>query len=167
MTAIYIVNLKLPAFISIHIYLFPLCDVINNSHLSLYRHGEILLCNPATHFHYSISILDFAILFDQWSSQYGGKGGAECPLDREKFAKNQEKEGKSGEKREKIRKKEEKLGRKGKNWEGSFTLPLLTDKGGYATVFDAKYWPWCLHFLCSSCSVDIAQINHCKSNHGY
>ena len=33
----------------------------------------------------------------------------------------------------KIRKKEEKSGRKGKNWEGSFTLPLLTDRAGYAT----------------------------------
>ena len=40
---------------------------------------------------------------------------------------------KSG-KREKIRKKEEKLGRKVKNWEVSFTLPLLTDKAGYATA---------------------------------
>ena len=37
---------------------------------------------------------------------------------------------KSGEKREKIRKKE------GKNREGSFTLPLLTGRAGYATVED-------------------------------
>ena len=118
MTAIYIVNLKLPAFISIHIYLFPLCDVINNSYLSLCRHGEILLCNPATHFYFSISILDFVVLFDQWRSQYG------CPpphLDSKKFAKNLEKSGeiwkkrgKSGknrEKRGKIGKKRQKLGR--------------------------------------------------------
>ena len=33
----------------------------------------------------------------------------------------------------KIGGKEEKSGRKGKNWEGSFTLPLLTDRAGYAT----------------------------------
>ena len=38
------------------------------------------------------------------------------------------------EKEEKIRAKEEKSGRKGKNWPGSFTLSLLTDRAGYATV---------------------------------
>ena len=27
-----------------------------------------------------------------------------------------------------------KVGRNGKNWEGSFTLPHLTDRAGYATV---------------------------------
>ena len=41
---------------------------------------------------------------------------------------------KIGKKKEKIRKKEEKSGRKGKNREGSFTLHLLTDRAGYATV---------------------------------
>ena len=41
---------------------------------------------------------------------------------------------KVGKKREKIGEKEEKSGRKGKNREGSFTLPLLTDRAGYATV---------------------------------
>ena len=56
----------------------------------------------------------------------GGQGGAEYPPDSEKFAKNWEKEGKNQE-------KEEKSGRKGKNREGSFTLPLLTDRAGYAT----------------------------------
>ena len=59
----------------------------------------------------------------QWHSQYKGKVGQSAPLDSEKFAKNQEKEGKSG--------KKEKSGRKGKNREGSFTLPLLAD--GYTT----------------------------------
>ena len=34
----------------------------------------------------------------------------------------------------KIGKKEEKLGRKGQNREGSFTLPLLTNRAGYATA---------------------------------
>ena len=34
----------------------------------------------------------------------------------------------------KIGKKEEKLGRKGKNQEVFFTLPLLTDRAGYATA---------------------------------
>ena len=35
---------------------------------------------------------------------------------------------------EKIWKKEEKSGRNGKNQEGSFTLPLLTDRAGYALL---------------------------------
>ena len=56
----------------------------------------------------------------------GGTEGQSATPDSEKFAKNREKE-------EKIRKKEEKSGRKGKNREGSFTLPLLTDRAGYAT----------------------------------
>ena len=53
--------------------------------------------------------------------------GQNAPLDSEKFAKNQEKQGEN-------RGKEEKLGGKGKNREGSYTLPLLTDRAGYATV---------------------------------
>ena len=53
------------------------------------------------------------------------------PLTAKKFAKNREKE-------EKIRKKGEKSGRKGKNREGSFTLPLLTDRAGYATDTQAQ-----------------------------
>ena len=40
----------------------------------------------------------------------------------------------------KIRKKEEKSGRKGKNREGYFTLPLLTDRTGYATVLVWCFW---------------------------
>ena len=46
---------------------------------------------------------------------------------------------------EKIAKKREKSGKKRKNWEeknknreGSFTLPLLTDKAGYTTGFKEK-----------------------------
>ena len=59
------------------------------------------------------------------------QGWQSATLDSKKFAKNWEKEGKkSGN----IGKKEEKSGRKGKNREGSFTLPLLTDRAGYATV---------------------------------
>ena len=46
------------------------------------------------------------------------------------FAKYREKSGKIG-------KKEEKLGRKGKNRKGSLTLPLLTERAGYATVREA------------------------------
>ena len=77
-----------------------------------------------------------------------GARGQCATLDSEKIAKNLEKEGKNQEKRGQIRKKrgkrgkksgkigkkEEKLGRKGKDGEGSFTLPLLTDRAGYATV---------------------------------
>ena len=57
----------------------------------------------------------------------GGQGEAECPpppFDSEKFAKN-------SETREKIRKMREK---EGKNQEGSFTLPLLTNRAGYAAA---------------------------------
>ena len=59
----------------------------------------------------------------QWRSHWGGKGGQSATPDSEKFAK----------KREKIGKKRKKSGRKGKNRESSFTLPLLTDRAGYAT----------------------------------
>ena len=48
------------------------------------------------------------------------------PPNSEKFAKNQEKKKKLG--------KRKNWGRKGKNWEGSFTLPFLTDRAGYATA---------------------------------
>ena len=59
-----------------------------------------------------------------------------------KIRKNQEEiRKKSG----KIGKKEEKSGRKGNNWEVSFTLPLLTDRAGYATVLTNTY-P-CIHVI--------------------
>ena len=58
----------------------------------------------------------------------GGQGGQSTTPDSEKFAKNREKE-------EGNREKEEKSGRKGKNREGSFTLPLLTDRACYATAY--------------------------------
>ena len=74
----------------------------------------------------------------------GGGVGAECPSWQLKICQNWErrenlgkrelgKRGKSQKKREKNQEKEEKSGRKGKNWEGSFTLPLLTERAGYAT----------------------------------
>ena len=39
----------------------------------------------------------------------------------------------------KTGKKEDKSGRNGKNLEVSFTLPLLTDRAGYATVLYASF----------------------------
>ena len=48
-----------------------------------------------------------------------------------KKGKNQGTEGKIGEKRKNQKKKKKK---KSKNWEGSFTLPLLTDRASYTTV---------------------------------
>ena len=60
----------------------------------------------------------------------GGAQVAECHPWQRKIC---QKSGKKREKSGKIKKKEEKSGRKGKNWEGSFTLPLLTDRAGYAT----------------------------------
>ena len=57
--------------------------------------------------------------------------GAECQIGKnwKKIKKNREKEEKSGKNQE----KEEKSGRNGNNREISFTLPLLTDRAGYAT----------------------------------
>ena len=75
----------------------------------------------------------FTAWFDkctQWHNHWGGGGGGRVPPltanNLLKIKKN----------REKIRKKRGnrgKLGRKGKNREGPFTLPLLTDRAGYAT----------------------------------
>ena len=62
----------------------------------------------------------------------GGQGGRVPPLTAKNLLK------KSGKRREKIRKnrgKKEESERKGKNQEGSFTLPLLTDRAGYATSY--------------------------------
>ena len=80
----------------------------------------------------------------QWCSHWGGKRGQSVtPVSenlpriwkkREKIRKNR------GKKSGKIGKKEEKSGRKGKNWEVSFTLPLLTDRAGYATDCTARYF---------------------------
>ena len=58
-----------------------------------------------------------------------GQGRQSATPDSEKFAKKLRK------RREKIRKKEEESGRKGNNREGYFTLPLLTDRAGYATSY--------------------------------
>ena len=59
----------------------------------------------------------------------GVSRGQNATPDSENFAKNREKEGENQEKSG----KKDKLGRKGKNREVSFTLPLLTDRAGYAT----------------------------------
>ena len=53
------------------------------------------------------------------------------PLTAKKNAKNR---GKEGENQEKADIKEGKIGKKRKNREGSFILPLLTDRTGYATA---------------------------------
>ena len=59
----------------------------------------------------------------------GGSRGRVPPL----TAKNLPKIWKKREKIRKNREREEESGRKGKNREGSFTLPLLTDRAGYDT----------------------------------
>ena len=62
----------------------------------------------------------------------GVKAGQSATPDSEKLAKNRgKKRGKSG----KIGKKEVKSGRKAKIGKVFFTLPLLTDRAGYATGF--------------------------------
>ena len=65
----------------------------------------------------------------QWRSQ-GGKGQSATRDSKKNCQKSVKRRGKSG----KSGKKRGKLGRKGKNQEGSSTLPLLTDRAGYATV---------------------------------
>ena len=59
----------------------------------------------------------------------GGQRGQSATPDSKKIAKIR------GKKSGKIRKKEEESGRKVKNREGSVTLPLLTDRAGYATSY--------------------------------
>ena len=60
---------------------------------------------------------------------------AKCPPRERKICQKLGKRGKNKERERKNWGKEEKSVRKGKNREGSFTLPLLTDKAGYATEF--------------------------------
>ena len=63
----------------------------------------------------------------------GGQGGAECHPWQQKNCQNLGKRGgKSGKKRK---------NREGKNREGSFTLPLLTDRIGYTTAEMCQYSP--------------------------
>ena len=67
----------------------------------------------------------------QWHSHWGARGQSATP-DSEKIAKNREKSGKI---QEKSGKKRGTIGKKMQtNREVSFTLPLLTDRAGYATV---------------------------------
>ena len=63
--------------------------------------------------------------------------GQSATPDSKKIAKIGKKEEEIRKNREKIRKNREKKknrGKKGKNREVSFTLPLLTDRAGYATA---------------------------------
>ena len=69
-----------------------------------------------------------------------GARGAEClPWQPKKVSKIWKKEEKIGKKRRKIEKKEEQSGRKGQNRDVFFTLPLLTNKAGYATDIGLKF----------------------------
>ena len=65
----------------------------------------------------------------------GGQGGQSAPPDSENFAKNQGKEGEIGKNREKEENREEKA-KSGRFF--FFTLPLLTDRAGYATGDNPK-----------------------------
>ena len=79
----------------------------------------------------------------QWYSHWGGKGGRVPPLTAKKWPKT----GKKRENQEKSGKNQEKSGRKDKNREVSLTLPLLTDRAGYAT--DAVLYSSFLRLNCS------------------
>ena len=65
----------------------------------------------------------------------GGSRGARCPPRQWKISQKLRKRGKKSGKWGKIGKKREKIRKRRKNWEGSFTLPLLTDRAGYATRY--------------------------------
>ena len=114
----------------------------------------------------------------QWRGQYRGKGGQSATPDSEKFAKNWEKSGKNrgkrgkirknqekigkkrgkiGKNQEKIGKKEEKSGRKGKKREDSFTLPLLTERAGYATALFLNCLP-CISPLHGGCNPILVRL---------
>ena len=75
-------------------------------------------------------------------------GGCRVPPESKKVAKNHEKDGKFRKKNRKSRKRR-KSGIKGKNQEGSFTLPLLTDRAVYTTGPVVRKWgprfctTWC------------------------
>ena len=84
----------------------------------------LMLCEYYDHHKIDGNYEDFLYLgVNQWPSQYGGKGGRVPSLTAKKLPKRGKKLGKWGKK----------SGRKGKNREGSFTLPLLTDRAGFAT----------------------------------
>ena len=72
-------------------------------------------------------LMAIQITIHQWHSHHRVKEGQSAPMTAQKNAKNLEKLGKNQENRGKIRKKR-------KNRKGSFTLPLLTDRAGYATA---------------------------------
>ena len=109
---------KLPIF---HDYVI-ICSVRHMVYLQEGIHGgcrkEDVLKQPI------FGTLGMILVTQQWCSHWGARGKSITPDSKKKIAKN----------RGKIRKKEDKLGRKCKNLEGSFTLPLLTDRAGYATV---------------------------------
>ena len=69
----------------------------------------------------------FLVSLFQWRSHWGGEGGRVLPLTVKKLSKIEKKIRKNREKRGKI-------GKKDKNREGSFTLPLLTDRAGNVTA---------------------------------
>ena len=66
----------------------------------------------------------------QWRSHWGCKRGQNATPDSEQIAKNQEIDGKI---RKKLRKRGE-IGKKRQKLGQFLTLPLLTDRAGYATA---------------------------------
>ena len=67
----------------------------------------------------------------QWHSHWEQS----APLDSKKLPKI----GKKGGENQERGTKREKIGKRGQNREGSFTLPLLTDRAGYATDYFLKF----------------------------
>ena len=89
-----------------------------------------------------------------------GQRGQSAPLDSEKFAKNRKK-------RKKIRKKQEKggkSGKRGKNREGSVTLPVLTDRAGYATVAGESMSSSSVDSIAKILSISSSGVNNIIAN---
>ena len=101
-------------------------SISSRSMSNVYEHGACKRTNNLMNLNRlfaKLSVSEYVLyncLLIRWRSQYGV--GCRVPPGSEKIAKNREKEGKN----------QEKIGKERKNREGSFTLPFLTDKAGYA-----------------------------------
>ena len=116
---------------------YPFCkgniDLTEVQILLLCKAGFILNCSTTSIDHLTaLSHCLIYLLNSGGRSHWGCKGGTVPPLTAKKLPKIRKK-------RVKIGKKRGKIGKKRQNREGSFPLPLLTDRAGYATAFETKY----------------------------
>ena len=109
-----------------------------------YSHSVWHVSYIAAHSIHLLPSIEAISLFPQPPSGIAtGVKGADCPLDSKRIATYQEKEGEN----------QDKSGKRGKNLEkeakseGFCTLPLLTDKAGYATAATVLW----VHSFCVTC----------------